>query len=154
MKKAIAAFAVTLFIAGSASAASVRDNCGCGLGTMALGDSEPTLMVQLGASLLNGVCGNQTFGITFGTLECEPHVGFASNKRILEYVNDNMDHLAMEMASGQGESLEALADLMEIHNGLRPALYSSLQAEFGSIFSSDDVTALQVVERLDQIVRG
>jgi hypothetical protein len=154
MKKAIAAFAVTLFVAGSASAASVRDNCGCGLGTMALGDAEPTLIVQLGATFLNAICGNQTFGITSGTLECEPHLGFASNKRILEYVNDNMDHLAMEMAVGQGESLDALADLMEIHGGLRPALYSSLQTEFGTIFSSDEVTALQVVERIDEIVRG
>ena len=118
MKRAIATCAVTLFVAGSASAASIRDNCGCGIGTMALADAEPTLIVQLGATFLNGICGNQTFGITSGTLECEPHIGFASNKRILEYVDDNMDHLAMEMAAGQGESLDALADLMEIHKGL------------------------------------
>lgn len=154
MKRAIATCAVTLFVAGSASAASIRDNCGCGIGTMALADAEPTLIVQLGATFLNGICGNQTFGITSGTLECEPHIGFASNKRILEYVDDNMDHLAMEMAAGQGESLDALADLMEIHKGLRPALYSSLQSEFGTIFSSDDVSALQVVQRIDKIVRG
>ena len=69
-------------------------------------------------------------------------------------MNDNMDHLAMEMAVGQGESLDALADLMEIHSGLRSALYGSLQSEFGSILSSDDVTALHVVQRIDEIVRG
>ena len=154
MKKSMAVVAAALFVAGSASALSVRDNCGCGLGTMALGDAEPTLVVQIGATSLNGICGNQTFGITSGTLECEPHLGFASNKKILEYVNDNMDHLAMEMAAGQGESLDALADLMEIHNGLRSAMYSSFQSEFSTIFSADDVTALQVVERIDEIVRG
>ncbi len=46
----------------------------------------------------NGIFGNQTFGITSGTSECERPADFASNERIQKYVADNMDQLAADIA--------------------------------------------------------
>lgn len=153
MKKFITLCTVGL-LAGTVSAATIRDNCGCGLGTMALGDQEPTILSQLAATFLNGLCGNQTFGITSGTLDCAPNAGLASNTRIREFIQDNMDHVAMDIAVGQGETLEALADLMEVSTDDRPALYTKLQSNFDSIFTSDGVTSDEVLTNLEKVVQG
>ena len=152
MKKLMTAIAVSAFVAVSAQAGTIRDNCGCGIGTMALGDQEATVVSQGAATSLNGLFGNQTFGISSGTLECDPATGFARNERVLEYVGDNMDHLAMDMATGQGESLDALADLMNVTGTDRDALYTTLQAEFDNIFASESVTAQDVVSGIAAVL--
>ncbi len=154
MKKQVLTLAVVMAAASAMAAGTIRDNCGCGLGTMALGDQEPTVLSQLAATFLNGICGNQTFGITSGTLECEPHAGIASNSRVQQYVADNMDKLILDVAAGQGESLDALADLIELPASARPAMYSSLQSNFDAIFPSSDVTSDEVVTRLEKIINS
>jgi len=121
---------------------------------MALGDQESTLIINLSATFLNGLCGNQTFGITSGTLGCERPANFASNREILEYVNDNMDHLVLDVARGQGESLSALADLMGVAEQERLGMYTLLQANFDRVFTSADVTADDVVANMEAVLRG
>lgn len=153
MRKLAIVVAVTMAMGSSVYAAgTVRDNCGCGLGTMALGDQNPTILVQLSATFLNGICGNQTFGISSGTLDCEPADGLASNRVLQEYVSDNMDQLAMNMAAGQGDSLDALADLMAIDTPERPQLFTKLQSHFDTIFNSEDVTATEVLENIEAVL--
>lgn len=141
--------------AGSVMAAgSVRDNCGCGLGTMVLKDSEPTVLIQVVATFLNGICANQTFGITSGTLECTPAQSIASNQRIRTYVTANMDQLAVDIAVGQGSTLNALADLMEVPQSDRGALFTKMQSNFDRIFTTADLSADTLVLNLDAVLRG
>lgn len=155
MKKVALLVTVSLIAAGSAfGTGTIRDNCGCGIGTMALGDQEPTVLSQLAATFLNLICGNQTFGITSGTLECNPHSGIAGNPVIQQYVSDNMDRLAVDIAVGQGETLNALADLMDVPAANRPALYTSLQSQFDHIFTSDQVSSTEVVNNIAKVVNG
>lgn len=155
MKKLIACLAAGIMAAGSAMAAgSIRDNCGCGLGTMVLKDQEPTVISQLAATFLNGICGNQTFGISSGTLECEPHAGVAQNKEVQQYIAANLDNLAVEMAQGEGATLEALADLMKVPAAERGSLYAKLQGRFDDIFTGDQVTSTIVVQNLDKVLNG
>lgn len=153
MKKLVAIAAVGM-LAGSVLAGTIRDNCGCGLGTMALGDQEASISSQLAATFLNGICGNQTFGITSGTLECTPPTGLVSNQRIQQFVADNMDRLAVDMSVGHGATLEALADLMGVPAAQRNDLYAQFQLRFGEIFTSQHVTSAQVVEHLDKVYNG
>lgn len=155
MKKVMAVMAAAMLTGGSALAAgTVADNCGCGLGRMALGDARPSVLVQLAVTFLNGICGNQTFGITSGTLDCAPADGFVSNQRIQQYVADNMDRLAVDMAVGQGETLDGLADLMSVPAEKRTDLYAKLQSRFDDIYASSDVTSKQVVINLDKVING
>ena len=63
MRKLMIVLAAAMIAAGSCFGASVRDNCGCGLGTMLMGDSESTMLVNLVVTFLNGLCANQTFSI-------------------------------------------------------------------------------------------
>ncbi len=155
MKKQVLILAVALAATGTFAAGTIRDNCGCGLGTMALGDQEPTMLSQLAATFLNGaICGNQTFGISSGTLECEPHAGMASNTRVQQYVAENMDQLIMDVAAGQGESLNALADLMDVSATGRADLFAKLQGSFESIFPTSEVTSMDVVRNMDKVLNG
>ena len=154
MKKLAVFMSVSLLAAGAFAAGTIRDNCGCGLGTMALGDNPPTLISELGATFLNGIFGNQTFGITSGTSECERPANFASNARIQQYVADNMDQLATDIAVGQGESLNALADLMAVPAKDRPVLYTTLQSNFDHIFTASAVSSTEVVKNLDKVING
>ncbi len=154
MKKLAVFMSVSLLAASSFAAGTIRDNCGCGLGTMALGDNPPTLISELGATFLNGLFGTQTFGITSGTSECERPADFASNARIQQYVADNIDQLAADIAVGQGESLNALADLMSVQANDRAALYTSLQSNFDNIFTTSAVSSTDVVKNLDKVING
>ena len=72
MKKLVLAVATAFVISSTASmAGTVREECGCGLGGLAMGDTEATMLMAFAGTLLNGLCGNQTFGITSGTLDCD-----------------------------------------------------------------------------------
>src|SRR6056297_3858851 len=48
---------------------TVREDCGCGLGGYAIGE-ETGLLWKLLGTFLNGLCGNQTFAMSTGTLGC------------------------------------------------------------------------------------
>ena len=143
----------TALVAGSSFAATIRDNCGCGIGTMALGENEPTVISQLAATFLNGICGNQTFGISSGTLDCKPAPAVAFNTRVKQYVADNMDQLALEMAMGKGQSLNALADLMSVPADKRSDVFAKLQNNFDRIFTSDQVAADDVVKHMADVLK-
>lgn len=155
MKKFTVWLAAGWLAAGSTWAAgTVSDNCGCGLGRMALGDKEATVLSQLAATFLNGICGNQTFGITSGTLDCAPPTGVVMNERVQQYVEANLDNLAVDIAQGEGAALDALADLMAVSATDRGVLYARLQKNFDSIFASSSVSSTEVVKNLEKVVNG
>jgi len=153
MKKTVVIMSLALMVSAG-YAETIRDNCGCGFGTMVLGDKEPTVISQLAATFLNGLLGNQTFGISSGTLECNPAPSVAANEQLKEFINGNMDQLAMDIAVGKGESLNSLADLMAVPAKDRPELYTKLQKNFDTIFTSHDLTGDDVVTNLDKVVNG
>ncbi|MEE9614047.1 MAG: DUF3015 family protein [Thermodesulfobacteriota bacterium] len=139
------AVAVVLGVSVTNSSAKVRHNVGCGLGTMIFeqGTSDG-LLVQVVAATTNGFLGNQTFGITSGTSECKQQTTIVSTETI-QFVADNMDGIAKDIASGQGESLDTLSELMEIPAEDRSAFYGTLQRNFSEIFPSDKVEATDVI---------
>lgn len=154
MKRSIVAvvLAMSLMAAGSAFAAEGYGSAGCGLGSMVLG-SEPGF-VQVFAATTNGTSGNQTFGITSGTSNCDKHAQFSSNERLNQFVRENMDNLAKDVAMGHGESLDSLAELMGVSADKRPGVYAKLQTNFSNIFSSEKVEFADVVDSIVTIING
>ena len=156
MKKLIVvvvASAMLLAVASSSQAIERKyGTAGCGLGSLLLGD-EPGL-VQILAATLNGIAGNQTFGITSGTLNCEKQAKFSSNEILNNFVTANMDNLAKDIAAGKGESLETVTELMKIPAEKRSVVYSKLQTNFSAIFSSENVEAADVIDNIVMLVNG
>ncbi len=158
MKKILIALAMagTMAASGTAFAASqAQTNTGCGLGALLIGEKgNESLIGQLAMTLLNNTVGTQTFGITSGTSECKQNARVVQNERLNEFVAANMDNLAKDIAAGRGESLETMAELMNIPAVERPAVYTKLQANFGSIFTSENVQAANVIDNMVTVING
>ena len=132
MKKLALATVLATLSTGSFAAS----DAGCGIGTMIFEGKEgigPNIL----AATTNGTSGNQTFGMTSGTSECES--AFAS------YIEANQETLAKEMARGEGETLVGLLNAMGCEDTASAS--HSLKSNYNNIFPTADVNASVVSDR-------
>lgn len=150
-----AVLAVSLALAGTAIAAGkAHQNTGCGLGTLLFRNhADNSTLLQVLQSFTNGLFFNQSFGITFGTSECQQPRNFASNERANEFAAANMDNLARDIAQGRGETLDAFAELMEVPAEKRPEFYQQLQSGFTGIFTSPGVQMASVMDTISALAK-
>lgn len=151
MTKFIASSLVILACAtaGAAENASMRANIGVGFGTTMFEALEADgLMSQTAASFTNTLFFNQAFAITTGSLGAKKTDKIVDNRELKDYVRDNLDVLAREIAAGSGEALVTLAELSGVAEADRAAFYARLQSNYASIFTSSDVTSDQVLENI------
>ena len=141
MKLVLCAVAAsTLFVATDGVArADGYGPAGCGLGAMLIG-SKPGF-TQVFAATTNGLFGNQTFGISSGTLGCAaaPSPGVASAKN---YVETNRQSFAKDVARGQGETIANLSQLAGCADA--SAVAAKLQANFKTVFPTANASDTQV----------
>ena len=78
---------------------------GCGVGTI-LFEGQKGAVPQILAVTTNGSFGNQTFGITSGTLGCEKDGVVRSPTKVRVLLMSSLDNLATDVARGEGETLE------------------------------------------------
>lgn len=147
MKKFILALLVTSLSAGTALAASGKANTGCGLGTVLWdGRADGSILSQALQATTNGILGNQTFGITSGTLECGTPGRVVQNERLNRFVHANMDNLAKDISQGRGETLDTFADLLQVPAEQRASFALNLQQNFDKVFTSDQVALGEVID--------
>lgn len=138
--------ASAVIFSGTAFAGQAQNNTGCGLGLMLIGENaNNSLLGQVVQATLNGVLGNQTFGITSGTSNCATPAKIVMNEKLNVFVAANMDTIATDIAKGEGESLDTMAELMNISAEKRPELYAKLQSNFSGIYTSNAIEAPEVV---------
>jgi len=126
------------------TAAFAVDNVGtCGWGSK-LFAGQKGVAPQVVAVTTNGTLGNQTFGITSGTSGCTQDGVVTSNWKTAAFIDGNMNRLAVDMSRGQGESLSAMAALIGVEASDTVAFNSAMQKNFTSIFSSSEVTSVEV----------
>ncbi len=154
MKKGMAILVIVSFLVLPASVcfAVSQKNTGCGLGSVLFEGSNDSLLFQVFAATTNGTFGNQTFGITSGTSNCDQAKSFVSTERINTYVADNMDNLASDIAKGRGEYLNTLAVLMEVPECSRADFYTKLQTNFAQIYPSTEVSSVEVVKNIEALL--
>lgn len=148
MKRLVVAVTLTgmvLAIASTALAAPYGAG-GCGLGSIIFKD-EPG-GVQIFAATTNGTFGNQTFGITTGTLNCGDPIWAFSNNETKRFVAHNMDALALEIAQGKGETLDAFAELLQVPAENRAEFAALLQENFDQVFTSEKVVMADVLDNV------
>ncbi|WP_369600098.1 DUF3015 family protein [Hahella sp. SMD15-11] len=120
---------------------------GCGLGTAVVFKNPQSWVEHVLAATTNGTSGNQTFGMTSGTLGCED-AGGPLAARVGEFLNSNLDQLAMDSAAGEGESLAALAELIGIQQQDEGLFKAQVKANFDRIFSSERTNSGDVYDAL------
>lgn len=141
MKKVLVASVMFFALAGSQVFA---DNIGPGLGRVLLKGKSGKVM-ELAGTCLNGTSGNGTFAISTGTLGYKEGAVIAVNL-VDEYVAQNMDSLANDIAKGNGEYLETLAHLMKVEN--KVAFKENLHKNFNKIYTSSDVSSKEVTANI------
>lgn len=149
-KKALLAIVAAPMLATMAFAGN-QNEAGCGLGSLVF--KENSAVHQVLAATTNGTFGNQTFGITTGTLGCNASGNLRAeiNRAQHNYVAGNYRNLSREMAAGQGEYLTALSDLLGCSDGAE--LGKLAQSKYGEIFSNEGSPA-QVLESLKGQIKG
>lgn len=147
MKRILLAVTLTLVYATAAIAGNARSNTGCGLGTVLWGNkADGSVMSQSLQATTNNIFGNQTFGITSGTLECSQPASMANNEHLNRFVLSNMDNLARDIAQGRGENLDTFAELLQVPVEKRAEFAARLQGNFDKVFTSDQVVLAEVID--------
>jgi Protein of unknown function (DUF3015) len=124
---------------------------GCGVGTI-LFEGQKGPVPQILAATTNGSFGNQTFGITTGTLGCEKDGVVRSPTKVRMLMVSSLDSLATDVARGQGETLESLAALIPVETDDKARFFASLQGDFARIFPSENVTVDEVIVSINAVL--
>jgi len=136
MKKFIAGAAL---VAAASTSFAAHGPAGCGLGSAVVFPDANEWHEHVMAATTNGTSGNQTFGMTSGTLGCEDANGPLKLARL--FMDQNMEQLAADSARGQGESLEALSTLMGLESADKATFAAAMQSHFDTIFASTEATS-------------
>lgn len=124
-------------------------SAGCGLGGQ-LFSGQSGVAPNVLAVTTNGTSGNQTFGITTGTLGCNENDTVSA--AVDTFIDSNMERVARDMATGKGESMETLATLIGIHAEDKSAFFALSQLNFTTIYSRSDVTSSEVLASLKEVM--
>lgn len=117
---------------------------GCGVGAI-VWKGQSGVAPHVLAATTNGSFGNQTFGMSTGTLGCSTNSAVQS---MAMYMDSNIDKVARDMSRGNGENLDTLAVLLGVEQADRDGFRNVLQENFATIFPHADTTADQVVNSI------
>lgn len=141
----VVAMFFTLTIVSSALAAGYGA-AGCGFGGLLI--KENKILHQIGAWFLNGIYWNNTFAMTSGTSECGGLKGTMAQKDQEQFVKNNYDSLAKEMAMGEGEGLNTLSDLLGCPAEKRESFASYAKQNYPSLFKDETTAPTEMLETL------
>ncbi len=151
MRKFIGAVTTVVLLGSAGAVAAPYGVAGCGLGSIILKD-EPTGAAQILAATLNSLFGNQTFGITTGTLNCGPAATEQVTQRTQVFVEANRETLAKDISRGQGETIVNLAAIAGC--GDADAVGATLQSHFQAIFPDEKTPSPQVTQSLLETLKA
>lgn len=127
------------------------DSSGCGVGTI-LFEGQRGVAPQVLAVTTNGTFGNQTFGITSGTLGCTKDGVIKPPAEVRMLLISSLDNLARDAARGEGETLSSLAEALAIEQSDRTVFFAAMQGNFARIFPSEDASADEVISSINAVL--
>ena len=152
MKKIYLLSAVAAGVLALSANAQAYDSTGCGLGSRDW-RGQSGIVPQVLAATTNGFFSTQTFGISTGTSGCDPNgrVSGGTGKMLLAFLENNMEQFALDAAAGQGETLVTVAGILNVDEA---SLAGKLQSNFGVLFASNDVDAVDLTLSVMQIAKA
>lgn len=140
LRKKIAAVLAAVMLVSSTGAFAA--DVGPGLGKTVI--KQDGMGWDLLKAFLNGLWWNQFFAILSGTSGYEK--GGVAMVETNQFIADNMDALAIDIAQGSGEYVDTLSAMLNVSDSV--AFKATLQNNFDSIFSSENVSAEEVSEKI------
>jgi len=149
MKKLLVFFSLAVALPNLAMAA---DNVGgCGVGSMIF-KGQKGIAPQVLAVTTNMSTGNQTFGITSGTLGCTQDGVVTSNMKSAMFIENNKQQLAHDMSIGSGETLDSLAHLIGVDSKDQVAFNRLTKDNLARIFPTESVPTEQIINSLREVL--
>lgn len=139
MKKILALAVFAAFVAPAAFAANGGGSDGCGLGWEIT--NKKSFLATTTRATTNAFV-PPTFGMTTGTIGCDQHSLAKNEIPGAEFVASNYDNLVVEMASGNGENLQALARTLGCSDAAALELGSVTKANFESLVGNGGAVEL------------
>ena len=124
---------------------------GCGWGSM-LFEGQTGLVPYVLASITNGTFSNAPFGMTSGTNGCQTHHPLTYGGTSLFAAADFADDVIEDIATGEGEALDALATLIGIEQQDRAYFNQLTHNNFEKIVPSSEVTGEQVMQAIAELL--
>ena len=109
---------------------------GCGLGSVVFGQKGG--FIQIFAGTTNGLSGNQTFGISSGTLNCGESGKMAQTEQFIQL---NQVAIENDMARGQGETIKALSQILDCQNN---NFAQTMKSNYKNAFPQGNASAKQI----------
>lgn len=127
-------FLTAMALTTGISSAPKYGTAGCGIGSLIIKEQG---FAQVLAATTNGIYGNQTSGITTGSLGCTADGIVKSEKEQDIFVHMNIESLEQEMAAGKGEKLNTLATLFGCPKDSQKNFANMTQKKYGVLFSNE-----------------
>ncbi len=148
--KTVLALIIAVSLTNAASATN-KNIGGCGWGSK-LFDGSGGLAPQVLAVTTNGTSGNQTFGMTSNTSGCTRSGVVETNWKGDAFAASNMTQLALDISRGEGETLNAMAELLGVVKDDRLSFATTLKQNFASIFPSSEVNSKDMLKNLRNVL--
>lgn len=137
-------------VLATGSGMAMADNdVGCGIGSQ-VWEGQSGIIPKLLAGTTNVLFTNQWIGITFGTLGCSQ--GGRVTAQVVTFTNENSETLARDMSVGEGESLNVLAELLNIKAEDKARFFAVSKQNFSEIYSDKNQDTLQVLSSLQTVM--
>lgn len=119
---------------------------GCGLGSVLMGKKG----AQIFAGTTNGTFGNQTFGISAGTLNCVDSPSAEVAGRMDQFILVNRSQIQGDVARGNGETIAALSSYMGC-DASSNQVATELKNNYSTIFNGD-VKANEITDSIITVI--
>lgn len=151
MNKKLLVVALVASLPAGAMAANENNVGSCGWGSK-LFQGQKGIAPQVLAATTNGTSGSQTFGVTSGTSGCTQDGMVTSTWKTALFIDGNKERLARDMSMGEGETLDALAKLLDVRDEHKANFFHATKDNFGTIFASESASTDQVLAGLKQVL--
>jgi hypothetical protein len=125
----------------------------CGIGSQ-LWEGNSSTGAKIMASITN-IWTAKAISTTFeiaGCTEADNWFANASDARLRDFANQNFDHLAINIARGQGEHLDVLAHMIGLRESDRAEFRGLAQSHFVQLFPNDRVTVPEMLGTLSELM--
>ena len=125
------------------------DSTGCGLGSTIWKGQKGTVP-QILAVTTNGTSANQTFGITSGTLGCDPNGKITGGTgKVLVFLENNVDQFAFDVAKGNGETINTIASIAGKDSATTAKI---LKDNFDLLFADKDLNVVDLSVKVAELL--
>jgi hypothetical protein len=150
MRKVIALGVLASLLPTLSMATGNHPMAGCGLGYLLLSNKDNTQVTQILGATTNGTFGTQTFGISSGTSGCTQDGAVKLARATEVFADVNLTSLRQEMATGQGEYVNAFASLLGANEATRPQMVRFFQSEYQNLFPTPSTSSEDMLKTLSE----